>query len=160
MLLATGLLASLGVALVILIQEIHPAPDKLTLQKDASELASVEKQSRKEDSHIDARTLTWATAGSAGIDRVDPRPEEHLQSEALKSRLFASRASSADRKMGTDAGATRELKVFKRDVEGPSSNLRNPQRQRTVAPTRQRHEQGGLSAFFAAIGRALRFSSN
>ena len=39
-LLAIGLFASLGVTLVILIQDIHPAPDKLTLQKDASELAS------------------------------------------------------------------------------------------------------------------------
>src|SRR4029077_16555083 len=51
-LLATGLFASLGVTLVLLIQGIHPAPDKLTLQKDASELASLAKQSRMDDSHI------------------------------------------------------------------------------------------------------------
>src|SRR5262249_13882899 len=88
MLLATGLFASLGVTLVILIQNIHPAPDKLTLQKDASELASLGKQSRMGDSHIEARTPPSATAGSARIDRVDARPEERLQSEALKLSLI------------------------------------------------------------------------
>jgi hypothetical protein len=150
MLLATGLFALLGVTLVILIQDIHPAPDKLTLQKDASELANLEKQSRMDDSHIEARTLPSATAGSAGMDRVDARAEERLESEALKSSLIASRASSVDRKSDTDSGATREPKTFKR----------NPQRQRPVTPARQRSEHRGLSSLFAAIGRALHFSSN
>jgi len=160
MLLATGLFASLGVTLVILIQGIHPAPDKLTLQKDASELASLEKQSRMEDSQIEARTLPSPTAGRAGIDQVDARPEERLQSEGLKSSLIASRVSSIDRKSDTDSGATREPKAFKRDIEGRTSNLRNPQKQRPVTPTRQWYEQRGLSSLFAAIGRALHFSSN
>jgi hypothetical protein len=160
MLLATGFFASLGVSLVILIQGIHPAPDKLTLQKDASELASLAKQSQMEDSHIEARTLPSPTAGSAGIDRVDVRSEERLQSEGLKSSLIASRLSSVDRKSDTDSGATREPKASKRDLEGRTSNLRNPQRQRPVAPTPQRYEQRGLSSLFAAIGRALHFSSN
>ena len=160
MLLAIGLFASLGVTLVILIQGIHPAPDKLTLQKDASELASLEKQSRIDDSHLEARTLPSATAGSAGIDRVDPRAEEHLQSEALKLSLIASRASSVDRNSDTDSAATREPKAFKRDIEGRTRNLRNPQRQRPVTPTRQRNEHSGLSSLFAAIGRALHLSSN
>src|SRR6516164_10809291 len=140
-LLATGLFASLGVTLVIAIQNIHPGPDKLTLQKDASELASLEKQSRMNDSHIKARTLASATASSAGIDRVDAQPEERLQSEGLKSSLIASPISSVDRKSDTDPGATREPKAFKRDIEGRTSNLRNPQKQRPVTPTRQRYEQ-------------------
>ena len=159
-LLAIGLFASLGVTLVILIQDIHPAPDKLTLQKDASELASLQKQSRMDDSHIEARTLPSATAGGAEIDRVDAQPGERLQSEGLKSSLIASRASSVDRKSDTDSGATREPRAFKRDIEGRTSNLRNPQRQRPVTPTRQRYEHRGLSSLFAAIGRALHFSSN
>jgi hypothetical protein len=160
MLLATGLFASLGVTLVILSQGIHPAPDKLTLQKDASELASLEKQSRMDDTHIEARTLTSATAGSARIDRVDALPEERLQSEGLNSSLIASQISSIDRKSDTDSGATREPKAFKRDIEGRTSKLRNPQRQRPVTPTRQRYEQRGLSSLLAAIGHALHFSSN
>ena len=160
MLLATGLFASLGVTLVILIQGIHPAPDKVTLQKDASELESLAKQSQMDDSHIEARILASATAGSVGIDRADARPEERLQSEGLKSSLIASRASSVDRKSDTDPGATREPKAFKRDVQDRTSKLRNPQRQRPVTPTRQRYEQRGLSSLFAAIGRALHFSSN
>ena len=160
MLLATGLFATLGVTLVILIGDIHPAPDKLTLQKDASELASLEKQSRMDDSHIEARTLASAAAGSAGIDPVDAQPEERLQSESLKSSSIASRASSVDPKSDTDPGATTEPKVFKRHIEGRTSNLRNPQRQRPVTPTRQPYEHRGLSSLFAAIGRALHFSSN
>ena len=156
-LLATGLFASLGVTLVILIQNIHPGPDKLTLQKDASELASLEKQSRMNDSHIKARTLASATASSAGIDRVDAQPEERLQSEGLKSSLIASPISSVDRKSDTDPDATREPKALKRDT---SSSLRNPRRQKPVTPTRQRYEQRGLSSLFAAIGRALHFSNN
>ena len=147
MLLATGLFASLGVTLAILIQDIHPAPDKLTLQKDASELASLEKQSRMNDSHLEARTLPSATAGSAGIDWVDARRKERFESE---SSLIASRTSSVDRNTDTDSGATREPKTFKR----------NPQRQRPVTPARQRSEHRGLSSLFAAIGRALHFSSN
>src|SRR5215469_11956613 len=158
LLLVIGLFASLCVTLVILIQDIHPAPDKLTLQKDASELASLEKQSGMEDSHIEARTLPPATASSAGIDQVDARPEERLQSESRKSSSIASRASSVDPKSDTDPGATTEPKVFKRHIEGRTSNLRNPQRQRPVTPTRQRYEHSGLSSLFAAIGRALHLS--
>jgi len=159
-LLAIGLFASLCVTLVILIQDIHPAPDKLTLQKDASELASLEKQSRMEDSHSEARTLPPATASRVGIGQVDARPEERLQSEPLKSSSIASRVSSVDPKSDTDPGATTEPKVFKRHIEGRTSNLRNPQRQRPVTPTRQRYEHSGLSSLFAAIGRALHLSSN
>jgi hypothetical protein len=157
MLVATGLFASLGVTLVILIQNIHPGPDKLTLQKDASELASLEKQSRMDDSHLKARTPASAKASNAGIDRVDAQPEERLQSEGLKSSPIASWASLVDRKSDTDPGATREPKALKRDT---SSSLRNPRRQKPVTPTRQRSEQRGLSSLFAAIGRALHFSSN
>ena len=156
MLLATGLFASLGVTLVILFQGIHPAPDKLTLQKDASELASLETKSRMDDSHIAPRTLPSATVGGAGIDRVDALSEERLRSEALQSMLITSQASSVDRKKDTDSGATREPKAFK----SRTRNLRNAQRQRPVTPTPQRNEQRGLGSLFAAIGRALRLSNN
>ena len=56
--LATGFLAFLGVALVILIQNIHPAPNKLTLREDAAELASLQRESRMD-----------AARGESGRDR-------------------------------------------------------------------------------------------
>jgi hypothetical protein len=153
-LLATGLSAFLGVTLVILAQDIHPAPDKLTLQKDAAELASLETHSRMD-------SLPSATAGNAEIDRVAEQPEERPQPEAPKSKLIASRASSVDRKRDTDSSVARkQLRVFKRDLEGRPDKVRNPQRQTAVPFTRQRYEQRGLNSFFAAIGHALGFSSN
>lgn len=78
-LLATGLSAFLGVALVILILGIHTAPDKLTLRKDAAELASLVTQSRLDDPHTEARSLPSATATDPGIDRVDAQPDERPQ---------------------------------------------------------------------------------
>lgn len=160
-LLATGLSGFLGVALVILILGIHPAPDKLMLQKDAAELASLETQSRLDDSHTEAPSLPSATATNAGIDRVDAQPDERPQSEAPKSRLIASRASAVERKRDTDSGGARkQLRAFKRDLEGRSDNVRNPQRQTALASTRERYGQRGLSSFFAGISHALGFSSN
>jgi hypothetical protein len=85
-----------------------------------------------------------AYGGSAGIDGTDAQPEERLQSEGLRSSLIASRASSVDRKGDTDPGATREPKAFKRDIEGRTGKLRNPQRQSPITPTRQRYEQISL----------------
>jgi hypothetical protein len=83
-LLAIGLSASLCVTLVILIQDIHPAPDKLTLQKDAAELASLESQSRMDDSPTEPRSLASATACTAGINRLDAQAEKRPQSETPK----------------------------------------------------------------------------
>jgi hypothetical protein len=158
--LGTGISALLGVTLVMLILAIHPAPDQLTLQKDKSELARLETQSPADAAHTEARSLTSAKAGSAGIERFDAWPEERLQFEALKSRLITSKGSSVDQKMDADSGATRTLKTLKRDPKGRPNNARNPHRQRTVVPTRQRYEQRGPSSFFAALGHAVGFSSN
>jgi hypothetical protein len=158
---ATGLSAFLCVTLVMLIQNIHLTPDKITLQKDAAELASLETQSRMDYSRAEARSLPSATAYNAGIDRVDAQPKERPQSEAPTSRLIASRASSVDQKWDTDSGAaSKQARAFKKDLKSRPDNVRNPQRQRAVAPARQRYQQKGLRAFFAAIGHALGFSSN
>jgi hypothetical protein len=76
---ATGSLAFLCVILVILVQNIRPAPDKLTLQRDAAELASLETQSRKGDCQIEARNTPSAAASNIESDLIDPQPEERSQ---------------------------------------------------------------------------------
>lgn len=160
-LLVTGPLAFLGVTLVILIQDIHPPPDKLTLQKDAAELAGLDTQSHMGHSYIEAQSLPLATASNAGINRVDAPPEEPSQSGLAKSRLIASVASSVDQKRDTDLRPVRkQSRAFGRDLKGRTDNVQNPQRQTALAATRQQPNQSGLSSFFSAISRALHLSSN
>ena len=48
-------LAFLGAALAIAMQAIHPPPSGLTLQKDAAELASLERESEVDDLHTEGR---------------------------------------------------------------------------------------------------------
>jgi hypothetical protein len=157
-LLATGPLAFLCVILVI--QNIHPAPDKLTLQKDAAELASLETQSRKDDRQIKARTSPSVAVSNTETARIDARVEEHSQSQATKSGLIASHIISETRKTEAGSGEPKaQLRAFKRDLGGRPDYVRNSQRQRAAAPTRPYKKQG-LSSFFAAIGRALGFSRN
>jgi hypothetical protein len=160
-LLATGLSAFLCVTVAILVQDIHPPPDKLTFEKDAAELESMEKHPRVDDSHSEKRSLPSAIEGNARIDRVEMQTIGGSQFEAPIPKLIASRGSLVDRKNNTDSGATRrQLRTFKRDLEGRPDSVRNPQKQRAVAPTRQRYEQRGLSSFMATLGRVFRFSSN
>ena len=147
MLLVTGFLAVLGVALVILIPDIHPTPDKHTLEKDKAELASLETQSGMDQSHIAAQSLSLAGASSA---RVDASP---AQPGLPESTLTASVASSVDGKRDTDSRAPRKHLKGRADI-------RNPQRQTALAAKRQQSNQRGLSSFFSAIGRALHLSSN
>jgi hypothetical protein len=155
---ATGLSAFVGVILVILFQNIHLPPDKLTVQKDAAELASLQTQSRVDGSQAESLSLPSAMAGNVGIDRVQAQPKESPKSEAPESSLIAGQAGSLDRKRNADSGAARKPRAFKRDLEGRPDNVGDPQRQRPVSLARERYEQRGLSSFFAAIGHALGFS--
>jgi len=61
-LLATGSLAFLCVISLFLMQDIHPAPTKLTLQRDAAELVRLETQLRVGDSHTETRSLPSSAA--------------------------------------------------------------------------------------------------
>jgi len=130
MLLVAGILAYLGVASLILSFSIRFAPDKLALQKDAAGLESLETQSRQYDSLNESRILPLVTARSAGLDRVNARPEEILQSGLPKARSIAGLVSAVDRKRSADSGAARkQLRAFKRDVEVRPDNIGNSQRQ-------------------------------
>jgi hypothetical protein len=159
MLLVTGILAFLGVTFVILSHDIHLAPDRLAFRKDAAALESLETQSSRDYSRIESRILPLVTATSAGLDRVNARPEEILQSAPPRARLIAGPVSAVDRKRSTDSGAARkQLRAFKRDLEVRPDNIRTEQR--AVSPPRQRYEQRGQGSLFTGIGHALGFSRN
>jgi hypothetical protein len=157
----TGSLAFLCVIFLLLMQDIHPAPTKLTLQKDATELARLETQLRLSDSNSETRGLPSAAASDAGTERIDVRTEENSEFEAPKSALIASRTSSVGRKRDAGSGeAKNHLRSFKRGMEGRPDYARNLQSQRTTGTSRQQYKQQGLCSFFSAMGRALGFSTH
>jgi hypothetical protein len=151
-LLATGFLAVLGVTLVILIQNIHSPPGRLTLQKDAAELASLERQSRLDAASGEAGNQPSPPAGSTGIDLVEAQLQERSQPAVAKPALIASRATSPDRKRNIRSEGARELRA--------SKSLQNPQTRRVADLARRRYEQRGLDSFFAGLRHALGFSKN
>ena len=158
-LLAIGSLAFASVIFLLLIQDIHPAPAKLTLQKDAAELARLETQLRLGNSHTETRSLPSAAVPNAGTERVDGQPEEYSEFQAAKSTLIASRMTTVDRKRGTGSGAVKKhLRAFRRDLERRPDYIRNLQSQRAIASTRQQYKQQGLGSFFSGMGRTLGFS--
>jgi hypothetical protein len=160
-LLTTGSLAFLSVISLLLMEDIHPVPTKLTLQKDAAELARLETQLRLGDSHPETRSLPSAAASNAGTERIEVQPEEHSGLETPKSTLIASRISSVARKRDAGSGeAKKNLRLFKKGLEGRPNNVRNLQSQRAIATTLQPYKHEGLGSFFSAMGRALGFSTH
>ena len=160
-LLATGSLAFLSVISLLLMEDIHPAPTKLTLQKDAAELARLERQLRLSDSHPETRSLPLAAASNAGTQGIDVQAQGHSEFEAPKSAFIASPISSVGRKMDTGSGeAKKHLRPFKRGLESRPDYFRNLQKQRAISPRQQPYKQQGLGSFFSAMGRALGFSTH
>jgi hypothetical protein len=157
-LLATGSLAFLCVISLFLMQDIHPAPTKLTLQRDAAELVRLETQLRVGDSHTETRSLPSSAVSNAGTEQVDVQPEKHSEFAAPEPTPIASRMSSAGRKREADSGEEHP-RPSKRGLEGRANYVRNLQNQRPIAPTRQPNKQQGLGSFFSAMGRALGFST-
>jgi hypothetical protein len=160
-LLATGSLAFVSVISLLFLQDIHPAPTKLTLQKDAAELARLETQLRLGDSPAETRSSPSTAASNAGTERIDVHPEEHSGFEGPGSALIASRLSSAGRKRDIGSGeAKKHLRPFKRGLEDRPDYVRNLQNQRGIARTQQPYKQQGLGSFFSAMGRALGISTH
>jgi hypothetical protein len=149
-----------GTVVVILVLGIHPAPDKVTLRKDAAELASLEMQSRMNASFTEVQSLPSPMADNAEIDLVAARPVDLLQSEVPKLTLIPSRASSPEQKRNSNSGTAKKLRGSRRGPEGRLDSARNPRSRRQVAPTQQRYEQKGPNSFLASISRALGFSRN
>jgi hypothetical protein len=116
-LLTAGSLAFLCVISLLLMQDIHPAPTKLTLQRDAAELVRLETQLRVGDSHTETRSLPSSAVSNAGTERVDAQPEKHSEFAATKPTLIASRMSPAGRTREADPGEEHP-RPSKRGLEG------------------------------------------
>lgn len=157
-LLTAGSLAFLCLMFLLLMGNIHPVPTKLTLQRDAAELARLETQLRLGDSHAETRSLPAAAASNAGTERIDVQPEKHSEFEAPKPILVASRLGSAGRRKEASSGEERP-RPSKRGLEVRRNYVRNLQSQTPIAPTPQPNRQQGLGSFFSAMGRALGFSA-
>ena len=142
-LLTAGSLAFLCLIFLLSMGDIHLAPTKLTLQRDAAELARLETQLRVGDSHTETRSSPAAAASDAGTERVDVQPEKHSEFEAPKPTLIASRMGSVGRRREPSSGEERP-RPFKRGLEGRPNYVRNLQSQRPIAPTRQPNKQQGL----------------
>jgi hypothetical protein len=142
-LLTAGSLAFLCLIFLLSMGDIHLAPTKLTLQRDAAELARLETQLRVGDSHTETRSSPAAAAPDAGTERVDVQPEKHSEFEAPKPTLIASRMGSVGRRREPSSGEERP-RPFKRGLEGRPNYVRNLQSQRPIAPTRQPNKQQGL----------------
>jgi hypothetical protein len=145
---------------LIVMQEIHPTPTKLTLQKDSAELSRLETQLRPDDdSRPETAGLPPAATSNAGRESIYVQPEEHSEFEAPKSALIASNMSSTVPKKDADTGeAKKHPGPFKRGMKARPDYVRNLQSQRALARTRQQYKQQGLGSFFSAMGRALGFS--
>jgi hypothetical protein len=157
-LLTAGSLAFLSVFFLLLMQDIHPAPTKLTLQKDAAELARLETQLRVGDSHTETRSLPSAAVSNAGTERVDTQPEKHSEFEGPKPTLITNRMSSVGRTREAGSGEEHP-RTLKRGLEGRTNYVRSVQSQRPIASTGQPNKQQGLGSFFSSMGRALGFST-
>jgi hypothetical protein len=142
---------------LLLMQDIHPAPTKLTLQRDAAELVRLETQLGVGDSHTQTRSLPSSAVSNAGTGRVDVEPEKHSEFAAPKPTLIPSRMSSPGRKREPVSGEGHS-RLSKRGLEGRANYVRNLQSQRPIAPTRQPNKQG-LGSFFSTVGRVLGFST-
>ena len=81
---ATGLAAFLSLTLLTPLLSTRPEPDKLTIQRDAAELARLELQSRTDDFRSEAGSLPSGTEGKAEIDPVNSQVEHHAQVDATK----------------------------------------------------------------------------
>jgi hypothetical protein len=124
-LLTAGSLAFLCVISLLLMQNIHPAPTKLTLQRDAAELVRLETQLRVSDPDTETRSPPSSTVSNAGTERVDVGLEKHSEFAAPKPTINASRMSSGGRKREAGSGEEHP-RPSKKGLEGRANYLRNP----------------------------------
>jgi hypothetical protein len=135
---------------------VHPALDKVTLQKDAAELVSLERQSRSETSPPAAQSAPSPMANNAGVELVAAQPADLSQPVAPESSL----TSSPEQKRTSNSRVAKQLRASRREPEGRLERVRNPQTGRELALTQQPYERKGPNSLLAAISRVLGFSRN
>jgi hypothetical protein len=148
-LLIAGSAACLGVIFAVAMEDIHPLPDKLTRQKDATELAGIQAQAPVGGTEL--RASPPATTSNAGIDRSPAEPKELSQAKTREAKLVDGRIRSVSPK--TDSPSKRQLKAWKEYRDRQTE--KELQREQAMAVRRQRYAQQG--SLFDAISRALGF---
>ena len=153
------LLSALGLAFlclmfVVLANFIHPAPDRVTKQQDAAELARVEAQTLVDNGRS-------AVPGPARISNVDDgrttsKAKDYSESESRQPGSIARRNGSVDK---TVDSASSESKEEPRTIKSyrQRQRLRDLQRQQAVDSSRQRYAQQESGSFLRAIRRLLGF---
>ena len=145
MLLIAGSAVFLFTIFAVAMGAIRPAPDKLTRQKDAAELARLEAPPQVAATEL--RDSPPVTASNVKIDRSQAELKEHSRAKTREATLVDGHIRSASPK--TDSAsqeAKRQLKAWKQY-----------QREQSIAARRQRDSQQG--SFFYALSRALGLST-
>jgi len=147
-------LAFLCLMFVVLANLIHPAPDKVTKQRDAAELSRVEAQSQVDNARL-------ATPAPAPISNVDDGPtsskaKDYSESKARQPRSIARHTGSVDKKTDFASNeANEEPRTLKNYRQ--RQRERDLQRQQAVDASRQRYAQQETAPFLRAIRRLFGF---
>jgi hypothetical protein len=155
-LLTAGGMAFLCVMFFVLMQFIHPAPDKLTVRQDSAELTRLEAQTQADK----VRTAVQAPVAASNVEvgRASSKPKGHSQSKSRQSGLIARRARSVDQRSDlASSGANEESEALKSYSQRQTD--RDLQRQQAMASSRQRYAEQGSNSLLGAIRRALGFST-
>jgi hypothetical protein len=147
-------LAFLCLMFVVLANFIHPAPDKVTKQQDAAELARVEAQTQIDN----ARSSLPAPARMSNVDdgRTTSKAKDYSESKVRQPRSIARRDGSVDKKFDlASSEANEEPRTIKSYRQ--RQRERDLQRQQAVDSSRQRYAQQDSGPLLRAIRRLLGF---
>jgi hypothetical protein len=147
--LIAGSAGCLCVIFAVAMEDIHPLPDKLTRQKDATELARIETRAPVAGTVL--RASPSAAVSNTGIDRNPAEPKERSQPKTREAKLVDGRMRSASPK--TDSASKRQWKAWKEYRDRQTA--KELQQEQAMAGRRQRYAQQG--SLFDAISRALGF---
>jgi hypothetical protein len=148
-------LAFLCLMFVVLANFIHPAPDNVTKQQDAAELARVEAQKQVDT----ARSSPPSLPAPARMPNVDdgptgPKAKDYSESKGRQPRSMARRNGSVDKKFDLTSSAANEVPRTIKSYR-QRQRERDLQRQQAVDSSRQRYAQQESSPLLRVIRRIL-----
>ena len=139
---------------VVLANFIRAAPDRVTKQQDAAELARVEAQTLADN----ARSVMLGPARIYNLDdsRTTSKAKDYSESKSRQSRSIARRNGSVDKKFDF---ASSEANEEPRTIKGyrQRQRERDLQREQAVDSSRQRYAQQESGPVLRAIRRLLGF---
>jgi hypothetical protein len=147
-------LAFLCLMFVVLANFIHPAPDKVTKQQDAAELARVEAHTQVDN----ARSSLPAPARTPNVDdgRTRPKAKDYSESKGRQPKSIVRRNGSLDKRIDiASSEANEDTKTTKSARQ--RQREQDLQRQQPVDYSRQRYAQQESGPFLRAIRRLFGF---